>query len=51
MQTVKIGTRGSRLALAALPEMERKSLYVLRKSDPAAFCARAEALLADGKNP
>lgn len=38
-------------ALAALPETERKSLYVLRKSDPAAFCARAEALLADGKNP
>lgn len=38
-------------ALAALPERERKSLYVLRKSDAAAFCARAEALLAGKENP
>ena len=37
-------------ALAALPAAERKSLYVLRKSDPAAFCARAEALFAGGNN-
>ena len=38
-------------AFAALPERERKILYVLRKSDPAAFCARAEALLAGRENP
>lgn len=36
-------------ALAALPPAERRSLYALRKSDPAAFSARLRALFGAGE--